>query len=271
MYLTIDSANSKLVGRPRQGICAALTLPIAQTCPPACPVKDECYAQGGRVRLKVARLERESGAMTPVQIAKAAACEIEDSARKGWAEGRPLRLFEAGDARTTAAAKIIAGAARTWLRRGGLAVWGYTHAWRKVPRSAWSGVSIFASVESVKDAQAAIAQGYVPAIVIPEFPSAKTFERGGIRFIPCPAQTTDGRVPCVRCRLCFDDEARAVTGTAIAFAAHGQRAGALRRRLPVMRDANPPTVSMRRARQDDRSDRCFVPTKACGGIRWGGT
>ena len=36
VYLTIDSANEKLVGRPRRGVCAALALPIKQTCPPAC-------------------------------------------------------------------------------------------------------------------------------------------------------------------------------------------------------------------------------------------
>ena len=267
MYLTIDSGNAKLVGRPRRGICASLTLPIRQTCPPACPVKVECYAQGGRVKMKVLRLERETGDLTPAQIATAAACELDAAAAKGWAEGRPLRLFEAGDARTTRAAEIIASSGRNWLRRGGVAVWGYTHAWRRVPASAWRGISMFASVESVRGAHEAIVRGYVPAMIVSQFASPKTFERDGIRFIPCPAQTTDGRVPCVRCRLCFDTEARAVTGTAIAFEAHGFRERSLRRRLPVLRDPQRPGFTIRSSTRV-RDEVCFAPTLACQSVEW---
>lgn len=259
MYLQVDSGNSKLVGKPRRGICASLALPIKQTCSPACPVKDECYAKGGRVAMKVRRLEVASEDLTPLQIARAAVCEIVDATAQHWAEGRPLRLFESGDARTTAAAKEIAGAGRLWLRRGGIAVWGYTHSWRNVPRSAWSGISMFASVESVRGAHEAIERGYTPAMVVDEFPTHRAFEAGGISFIPCPAQTTNGEIPCVRCRLCFDDQARAATGTAIAFAAHGQKATKLRRRLAVLRD--PPKT------HKQESD-CFAPTLACGSIEW---
>ena len=76
MYLQIDSGNAKLVGKPRRGICAALSLPIRQTCSPICAVKEECYAKGGRVRIKVDRLEKASGEMTPLAIAREASCEI---------------------------------------------------------------------------------------------------------------------------------------------------------------------------------------------------
>ena len=269
MYLSIDSGNSKLVGKPRQGICAALALPIKQTCPTGCPVKSECYAQGGRVRMKVRRLEGESEGLAPLEIARRAACEVEQAAADHWSEGRPLRLFESGDARTTKAAETIAGAARVWIRRGGIAVWGYTHAWARVPRDAWQGVSMFASVESVRGAHEAIERGYTPAMIVERFPSTRAFDADGISFIPCPAQTTDGRIPCVRCRLCFDDRARAATGTAIAFAAHGHAETRLRRRLPTLRDESggtraPAPVGARRV----RTEPCFAPTRACQSVEW---
>ena len=258
MYLQIDSGNAKLVGKPRRGICAALSLPIRQTCSSSCPVKEECYAKGGRVRIKVNRLEEASGEMTPIEIARAASCEISKAADQHWAEGRPLRLFESGDARTVAAAKEIASAGRYWLRRGGVAVWGYTHSWRNVSRSAWQGISMFASVETVRGAHEAIARGYTPAMIVDEFASPRAFDAGGINFIPCPAQTSNGKIPCVRCRLCFDDQARAQTGSAIAFSAHGQRASRLKRRLNVMRDA----------REEAKEILCFAPTIECGSVEW---
>lgn len=220
-------------------------------------MKNECYAKGGRVRIKVNRLEAASGDMTPLEIARAAVCEIIDATENHWAEGRPLRLFESGDARTVAAAKEIASAGRLWLRRGGIAVWGYTHSWRTVPRTAWAGVSMFASVENLHGAHAAIERGYTPAMIVDEFPTHRAFEAGGISFIPCPAQTTNGEIPCVRCRLCFDDQARAATGTAIAFAAHGQQAARLRRRLAVVRDP-----------ERKRESECFAPTLECASVEW---
>ena len=245
------------------------------------------------MRFKVARVEEASGEMTPLQIARAASCEIVKAADQHWAEGRPLRLFESGDARTVAAAKEIASAGRYWLRKGGIAVWGYTHSWRNVPRSAWQGVSMFASVETVRGAHEAIARGYTPAIIVEEFRSPRAFDAGGINFIPCPAQTSNGEIPCVKCRLCFDDQARAQTGSAIAFSAHGQRATRLKRRLNVMRDNERavyrnergrvrPERSESEARVSDRATKrergvslseaseilCFAPTIECGSVEW---
>ena len=275
MYLQIDSGNSKLVGKPRRGICAALSLPIRQTCSPSCPVQEECYAKGGRVAIKVRRLEEASSEMTPIQIARAASCEIVKAADQHWAEGRPLRLFESGDARTVAAAKEIASAGRYWLKRGGIAVWGYTHSWRNVPRSAWQGISMFASVESVRGAHEAIDHGYTPAMIVDQFMSPRAFEAGGVNFIPCPAQTSDGEIPCVKCRLCFDDEARAQTGSAIAFSAHGQRATRLKRRLNVMRDNERAVYGRARSAKSEASVSneakeilCFAPTVECGSVEW---
>ena len=276
MYLTVNSENGKLVGSPQpKGFCASLALPIAQTCPPSCRLYDECYARTGyHMRMKVSRLEEASEGMSPAEIASAAAAEMK-SASRYFAECRPLRLFEAGDARTIPAASIMADAGTGWLRRGGKAVWGYTHSWRWVPVDVWESVvvptrygprhvSMFASVETGRGVRDAVAAGYVPALVVDRFPNGpRIFEREGVRFIPCPAQTTNGRTPCVRCQLCFDTTERRRTGTGIAFEAHGNSAEKLRRRLNVLRDGD------RRGRRDPPTsvpEVCFEPTRECASL-----
>lgn len=268
MYLAIDTRNEKLVGKPRRGICAAITLPIKQTCGP-CAVKDECYAKFGPVSWNEQKIEEASEGLSPEEISTLAAEEMIAAADEYYAEGRPLRLFVAGDARTPEAAGIMAEASRYWRRRGGtdadgkpIAVWGYTHAWRRVPREVWYGVSMFASVETPRAAQEAIEAGYTPALIVGEFPnSGEPFERGGVTWIPCPAQVTDGRVPCVRCRLCFDDGARYAEGRGIAFMAHGtkEKTTSLKRRLTVMRDPQAPSGA---------PEPCFAPTAMCQSLQW---
>lgn len=234
-FLTVDTSNGKIVGEPRRGFAAALTLPIAQTCPDTCALKAsrECYAQGGRMALHTRRLEATSRGRTVLAIAKDAAREIRDAASRGLAHGRPLRLFQAGDARTEAAALVIASAGRAWLAAGGRAVWGYTHAWKKVNANAWRGVAMLASVESIADAQAARAVGYAPARIVDSHPAdGRAYSEGGTTWIPCPEQTRG--VPCVACGLCFDTEALLARNAGIDFAAHGNKANALKRRLPML-------------------------------------
>ncbi len=233
MFLTVDTGNTKLVGVPRRGFAAALSLPIKQTCPASCPLKAECYALGGRLALHVRRLEALSRGRTVLSIAKGAALEILAAAANGLAVGRPLRFFQAGDARTEAAARVLAHAGRAWIRAGGSAAWGYTHAWRDVPRGAWRGVSMLASVENLDDGKRALKAGYAPARVVSEHPvDGRAFDQGGVRWIPCPEQTRG--VPCVACGLCFDDRALVARKSGIAFAAHGNRREQIKRRLPMM-------------------------------------
>lgn len=233
-FLAIDTGNGKIVGKPRRGFAAALALPIRNTCPASCPMRDQgCYAQGGRVAMVNARLEREHAGESVLTVARAAAREIEGAAMMGLAKGRPLRLFTSGDARTATAARTIARAARTWLSYGGAAAWGYTHAWRDVPADSWRGVSMLASVESVADAARARAAGYAVARVVAEHPAdGRAFDEGGIRWIPCPEQTRG--VPCVACGLCFDAEGLRARNAGITFAAHGQRTEHVKRRLPML-------------------------------------
>lgn len=226
MYLSIDTGNRKIVGEPRRGFAAALTLPIANTCPRSCPLRDRgCYAQGGRLALHERRLARANEGRTALAVARDAAREISDAAARGLATGRALRLFQAGDARTEASARELARASREWLRSGGTAVWGYTHAWRDV--------SALASLERVSDAKAAYRAGYALARVVSEHPpDGRAFSEGGFTWIPCPEQTRGA--PCVTCRLCWDASALRARRAGVAFAAHGQRAANVKRRLEVI-------------------------------------
>lgn len=233
--LAVDTKNSKIVGTPRRGFAAALSLPIKQTCPDTCSLKGKgCYAQGGRQAIHVRRLEGQHAGRTALQVSRLAAAEITAATAQGLNRGRALRLFVSGDARTAAAADVIARAARTWIRTGGSAAWGYTHAWRSVPSEVWRGVSILASVESDADAREARGRGYVPAKVVDSHPANGRAYKGadGSTWIPCPEQSRG--VPCVACGLCFDVEGLRARNAGITFAVHGQSSKTLKRRLPML-------------------------------------
>jgi hypothetical protein len=114
----------------------------------------------------------------------------------------------------------VADAAERFMSRGGGQAWSYTHAWRRVSRKAWRGVSVLASVETLADAKRAIRRGWATARVVPAFASDKAWFEGGIRWIPCPAQTRDD-VTCDSCRLCWNDDKLRAIGAGVAFEAHG--------------------------------------------------
>lgn len=223
-----DSGNAKISGsRPVD----ATYVSIAQTCPAACPLKNEgCYAQDGHVGFTVRRLEREA---VGHDAARAEAKAIDASYQGGTVpQGRALRLHVSGDARTIEAALRLGAAVRRWQKRGGGIAWSYTHAWRNVKRVAWQTVSVLASVENAKQARAARRNGYAPALVIDSHRSAKAFVENGIRWIPCPQQTRG--IGCTDCRLCFDADALFARRAGIAFAAHGARANTVKKRLVVL-------------------------------------
>ncbi len=83
-------------------------------------------------------------------------------------------------------------------------MWGYTHAWRTVPREDWRGVSVLASVESHKDVEAAAERGYASLRVVrgAMMDHGHAYRYGPFRYIPCP-EITRG-VKCTDCRLCLD-------------------------------------------------------------------
>lgn len=185
-----------------------------------CPMRgDGCYAQHGMVGMHVRKLDaaaREAHA-SPVRTARQEAAGI-DGLR---ARGQALRIHTSGDCPTTETARIVSAAARRFGARGGGASWSYTHAWRRVARSAWRGVSVLASCETAADVRLARRRGYAPAVVVPTFPSERAWIDGetGTRMIPCPAQTRD--VTCEQCRLCWRADELYARNAGVAFEAHG--------------------------------------------------
>ncbi len=233
------SKNIKITGGEYK-ISATYTS-IKASCPNDCKLKNTtCYAQVGKVAMHESRLE---DSYTPEQVAREEANAIDSSynggtiPQDGYKGGRDLRLHVSGDARTRKAARILSAAARRYVARNGGAVYSYTHAWRRVPRSMWKGVSVLASIENAREAKQARKMGYAPAIVVAPasegwnnntgeqaFPNgAKAFylEGSNTKWIPCPSITKD--IPCVKCRLCMNADKLFAINAGIAFVAHGAR------------------------------------------------
>lgn len=232
------SHNRKTGTKEPGGRVAATYASIKATCPTSCELRKSrtCYAMSAFVGVHVSRLDKTN--FTAIKVAQQEAKLIRYSfnggpiPQDGARGGRDLRLHVAGDCRTKKGATSLGMAARAWRKRGGGAVWTYTHAWRTVPRSAWTEhVKVLASIESVEDVTLAAAQGYNPARVVPEFPNgAKAWLESGIRWIPCPAQTKE-EVRCSSCRLCLNE---LPANSGIAFEAHGVSKNRLKSRLPVL-------------------------------------
>ncbi len=218
---------------------------ISSTCPTSCTFRNNgCYAQTGFTGRAIKQLdavgatEREAIDDEVRQIDSFGRYRgiPQDGGRRGKS-GRDLRLHVAGDVRSVESVEALAAAATRWKARGGGDVWTYTHAWRSLPRAAWGPVSVLASVEDAGSAAIARLRGYVPAVVVAEFPSDRAFDLPGLgRVIPCPGETRGAT--CVECRLCLDADALARRDVAIGFAVHGNgKLGALKRRLRVLADA----------------------------------
>lgn len=179
-----NSENSKL------GACSA-TYVTLDSCPPSCPLAGNgCYAERGKVQLHTPK-----GIGAHHIIARAEASAI--ARLSGW---RPLRLHVSGDSRTATAARIVAAASRAYAKRGrGSKVWTYTHAWRTVPRAAWTGVSVLASCDTVEEIAEARARGYAAALVydqpVHELSNATA-------LVPCLHDVRG--IPCDRCQLCWN-------------------------------------------------------------------
>lgn len=222
MYLVERSSNEKI---SRDASCAVVNLPISKTCPESCPFKSDasCYVLASlRGRRYQDRLRDLSGDSPHAE----AAAEMHRASRE--TKMRPLRLFSwGGDATCDIEAMHLASGAANW----DAPVWGYTHGWRTTHRDAWGKVSILASCETLEDVHEARSRGYASALVVPFHPPDGRAEVvGGMRLVPCPAQTRDRT--CVECRLCWDDSN---TSRVVTFAAHGGRAKAVRTHLPVVR------------------------------------
>lgn len=232
------SHNIKIAGSKKVD---ATYCSIKSSCPKSCPLKDAgCYALTSYVGITVNRLESESKENEPIDTARAEVNAIDSAYRGGYIpDRRDLRLHVSGDSRTVKGTILINSAIKRWKKRGGGDCWSYTHSWRNVPKSAWSAVSILASVDNISDVKQARKQGYAPAIVVPSFEGTKAFQIKGskTKFIPCPAQTKPGgkEIACVDCRLCFDANRLYKMNMGIAFEAHGTKKNEIKRRLEIIK------------------------------------
>ena len=233
------SENSKISGE--KGRVSATYGSIKNTCPNSCELKDAgCYAQYGHTNLSVRRADSLTDGMNTEQAARVEATAIDQSFKggpipqDGVAGGRDLRLHVSGDSRTIRAAKILGAAIKRWFKRGGGRTWCYTHAWERVSRDNWGPVSILASIKTPREAEAAVAQGYAPALAVPYHDSDKAYVLPGSKtsWIPCPQQTRD--IPCTDCGLCMDADKLRDAGKGILFAIHGPGANKAKRRLEVL-------------------------------------
>lgn len=209
-------------GNTKTGAIAATYAPTDRTCVD-CPLKESgCYHRTGYytrpidARLNDAAKEQKASI---VRIATAEARAIDGLLTSGRVKNRPLRIHVGGDCPTDEAAEIVSAAARRFSERVEAPAYTYTHAWRRVERESWEGVSVLASIEDTRDGRAALARGYAPAVVVDKFDGEKAFERDGVTWIPCPSQTRD--VSCVDCGLCMNADALHRRNAGIAFEAHG--------------------------------------------------
>lgn len=229
-----DSGNTKIMGSKKVDATYAS---IKATCPSSCPLKDDgCYAQTSFVGIINARMNRRAKGQSVLDLARSEAKVIDNSYSGGPVpQGRDLRLHVAGDSRTITGTRILNAAVGRWRKRGGGSCWSYTHAWKHVPRSEWTNVSILASVTTTSEVAEARAQGYAPSIVVGEHPSDKAYTLPGsdTTWIPCPNQTRG--VGCTDCQLCFKAEWLYETNRGISFSAHGVYKGVVKRRLNILK------------------------------------
>lgn len=242
----VDIVRGPTLQRPRlvpKGPFVASTyVSIRGTCDDVCKFKDSgCFADAGYTGLMVHGLDKEvKRRKSNIGVTEAAAIDAlfvhgvpRDGGKYGTA-GRDLRLHVSGDAQDDIAAIALSSAAMRYRARGGGVVWTYTHSWRRIVRSLWGPIQVLASVETAKDAhRARYLKGYVPALVVREFPSKKVFSIPDcdIKFIPCPAETS--KTTCTQCRLCFDTDRLYKEKLGIAFAVHGRSGAEAKKKLPI--------------------------------------
>lgn len=167
-----------------------------------------------------------------------------------------VRLHVVGDCVTPQAARIVSRAAEKYvmpnLQGAGVRtdsrrknVWNYTHAWREVPRSAWSpGISVFASCDRIEDLEEAADRGYAPCVVVPDYVqkeagkySGKGIQlKNGWTLLPCPYEVgmknaQNERVWCIECGFCLKDDFFRSKKFAVAFAAHTDKSVGVANRL----------------------------------------
>jgi hypothetical protein len=200
---------------------------VAQpSCPRSCPLLGAgCYAEKSwGPSLTTRRINEEAEGLSPQELAEYEAKGIDFLTDLGlWAD---LRLHVVGDCRIGAAARTVSQAADRYIAASRRRVYTYTHAWEKVDRESWGGVSVLASCHTVAQAKKAMDRGYAVAMVVPPHPQEQTYTvndgRDRLSVIPCPYETRG--VACSQCGLCQDGDKLLNHRLAIGFQAkHGAK------------------------------------------------
>lgn len=242
-----DHKQFKFRPTPRAPYCASTYVSIAATCPDTCAFKREpdgtaggCYVDSDHfMRRAMVTLDTGARGKSGLDVIRDEVREIDLAWPRGIPQdgargGRDLRLHIGGDVPDGLAAQLLARAAAHWLSRGGGRVWTFTHSWLEIERENFGKISVLASVEQDEQIGAAVQAGYAPALVVARFPNGKRlFTRGGVSFIPCPAETLSKT--CVTCRLCLDADKLSARGQGIAFEVHGLGSAAAKSALVPLR------------------------------------
>lgn len=218
VVIAVDLSTNK-----KTGLASATYAPF-QTCSNKCPMRRVCYAKSGSCGFHTWPITRNARGLSALEIAKREAKEID-----GMAARLPLRLHVSGDCSTADCARIVSSACRRYTARRGQPVWTYTHSWRTVPRAAWNGVSVFASVESIKAARAALCRGYAVAMVT-RTDSCGTVN--GLELDPCPHRINDD-IKCTDCEKCLHSEQYENTNRVITMEPIGSYKNVLQAKLAI--------------------------------------
>ena len=201
------------------------------SCPSSCPMKKggACYGESGPCRFVWQRLGNGG---TPEQIALEEASQIDRLT--GMTD---LRIHTVGDCRTEKAARILAGAAKRYLKRGrpGVKAFTFTHA-QNIPYRAWFPIEIIASCETTSQVKKMQAKGYPTAIVVENFAKEGVYVKDGVCILPCRHQVGKAH-SCLQCRLCLNASALKKQGITIGFKIHGStvKAAAVLRKLEAQK------------------------------------
>lgn len=180
------------------------------TCHNDCPLKKNgCYAESFNAGIQTARLNREAKSLKQrlrdlrLKLARQEAKGISKLTGK-----RKLRVHVVGDCATAETAGIVGKAMVDYQKRSGKAAWTYTHSWRRFGPKAWRGANVLASCERPEQVRQAQAKGYACALIVPDHPTNKVYQYGGLNILPCPAQFWTGPKPgdrtltCETCNIC---------------------------------------------------------------------
>lgn len=215
---------------------------ITATCPDTCVFKGNgCFASSGVTGRLVETLDKEASAGAGRRVLSAEADAIaaafwngvpQDGGKYGTS-GRDLRLHVSGDVTSTYTTRLLAKATKSWLARGGGAVWGYTHRWRRIKAEEWYPINILASCETTGDVLDASKRGYATSMVVRRFEEHRAYKIEGMgTLLPCPAETS--KTTCVQCRLCLRTDYLRAKRFTIGFTPHGRDKAKAVKALPIL-------------------------------------